>query len=106
MDAKAFVDGLIAKHKVTVFAKTFCPHCQGAIAALQNFKPTEMYVEQLDNNANMDPIQDYLKTLTGARSVPRVFVGQKFIGGGEETRAKAANGELLLLLKGIGAVAE
>jgi len=29
-------------------------------------------------------IQDHLLTLTGARSVPRVFVGRKCIGGGDD----------------------
>ena len=42
----------------------------------------------------MDAIQDYLKELTGARSVPRVFVNGKFYGGGDDTSAGAANGDL------------
>eukprot|EP00922_Rhytidocystis_sp_ex-Travisia-forbesii_P042351 GHVS01063266.1.p2 GENE.GHVS01063266.1~~GHVS01063266.1.p2 ORF type:complete len:107 (+),score=18.38 GHVS01063266.1:94-414(+) len=102
--AKEFVDGLIAKHKVVVFSKTYCPHCRGAIAALKNFNPTGMHVEELDTNPRMDSIQDYLKLITGARSVPRVFVGQEFLGGGDETRTKAGSGELLELLKKAGAV--
>jgi glutaredoxin 3 len=36
--------------------------------------------------------------------VPRVFVGGTFIGGGDDTAAKAANGELQLLLKNAGAI--
>ena len=33
----------------------------------------------------MDDIQDALAEITGARSVPRVFVGGAFIGGGDDT---------------------
>lgn len=29
-------------------------------------------------------LQDYMRALTGARSVPRVFIAGKFVGGGEE----------------------
>jgi glutaredoxin-related protein len=47
-------------------------------------------------------VQDALLEVTGGRSVPRVFVGGKFIGGGDDTAAKAASGELLALLKAAG----
>jgi glutaredoxin 3 len=36
--------------------------------------------------------------------VPRVFVGGKFIGGGDDTAAKAASGELKMLLTDVGAL--
>ena len=35
--------------------------------------------------------------MTGGRSVPRVFINGKFIGGGDDTVAKASSGELLKL---------
>lgn len=44
-------------------------------------------VPQLDHRNDGDEIQDCLAQLTGGRSVPRVFVGGKFIGG--EYRKKA-----------------
>ena len=44
-------------------------------------------------------IQDYLLSLTGARSVPRVFIGGKCIGGGSETRALNESGQLKKLLE-------
>lgn len=34
---------------------------------------------------NMNDIQDYLGQLTGKRSVPRVFIGKTFFGGGDDT---------------------
>jgi len=62
---------------------------------------------QLDNlpaGDNIIDIQDALHEITGARSVPRVFVGGKFIGGGDDTAAKAASGELAQLLSAQGLI--
>ena len=42
----------------------------------------------------MDEIQNYMKSKTGGRSVPRVFINGKFYGGGDETAAGAKNGDL------------
>lgn len=49
-------------------------------------------------------IQDYLHTLTGARSVPRVFVGGKFIGGGSEVKDLQEKGKLVPILNEAGAL--
>ena len=51
-----------------------------------------------------DAIQDYLKTVTGARTVPRVFIGGKCIGGGSETRDLHQQGKLVPLLQSAGAL--
>ena len=63
-----------------------------------------MFLWELDQAdvAECAAVQDALGELTGARSVPRVFVGGKFIGGGDDTAAKAASGELLRLLQAAG----
>ena len=42
----------------------------------------------------MTEIQDYLGQMTGARSVPRVFVNGKFYGGGDDTAAGVRSGDL------------
>lgn len=49
-------------------------------------------------------IQDVLLSMTGGRSVPRVFIGGKFVGGGTDVRDKQANGSLTVLLKDAGAL--
>lgn len=46
--------------------------------------------------------QDYMQQLTGARSVPRVFIQGKFIGGGDDTARLASTGELKTLLEKAG----
>ena len=52
-----------------------------------------------------NPSQAYLGQLTGATSVPRVFVGGKCIGGGDDTAAAEASGSLAGLLKELGLAA-
>ena len=44
-------------------------------------------------NLDMAAIQDALLEITGARSVPRVFVKGNFYGGGDETSAGCKNGD-------------
>ena len=51
-----------------------------------------------------DAIMDYLLSITGARTVPRVFIGGKFIGGGTETRGLHQEGKLVPLLQFAGAL--
>jgi glutaredoxin 3 len=50
----------------------------------------------------MADIQDACAELTGARSVPRVWVGGKFIGGGDDTARLAGSGELKQMLVAAG----
>ena len=61
--------------------------------------PTVYEIEGLDNMAE---IQAELKKITGASSVPRVFIGQKFFGGGDDTVAASRNGTLESLCKAAG----
>ncbi|KIH63941.1 glutaredoxin [Ancylostoma duodenale] len=65
----------------------------------QNIKPGAMEWVEIDNRPDCSEIQDYLQSITGARSVPRVFINQKFFGGGDDTAAAAKNGKLAQLLK-------
>lgn len=55
-------------------------------------------VYELDARGDGDDIQDALRDITGGRSVPRVFVGGKFIGGGDDTAALARSGRLAELV--------
>ena len=59
---------------------------------------TDMKVIEIEDMAEMDAIQDYCKTLTGARSVPRVWINQKFIGGGDDVQKAFNNGSLQKLV--------
>ncbi|VDM78893.1 unnamed protein product [Strongylus vulgaris] len=106
MAVKAFVDKLLKTHKIVVFAKTYCPYSQKARAALEscNVKPGAMAWLDIDKRPDCTEIQDYLQALTGGRTVPRVFINQKFFGGGDDTAAAAKNGKLVQLLKELQAI--
>mmetsp|Transcript_18327 Transcript_18327/g.38130 ORF Transcript_18327/g.38130 Transcript_18327/m.38130 type:complete len:344 (-) Transcript_18327:62-1093(-) len=101
-----YVRGEIAKHKVLMFSKTTCPFCFKAKEALNKELGGEGGFEtiELDLVDNGPAIQDALKIVTGGRTVPRVFINGQFIGGGDDTVAKQASGELRELLATAGAV--
>lgn len=93
---------LITPHNTRNTQRT-SPYCIKAKNALRQFT-TNFHVVELDQRGDGDAVQDALLELTGARSVPRVFVGGNFIGGGDDTAAKAANGQLQALLRDAGAL--
>lgn len=63
---------------------------------------SKISIMELDNRDDGNAIQDVLLDLTGARSVPRVFIDGEFIGGGDDTAALASSGKLAIMLKDKG----
>ncbi|XP_033118050.1 glutaredoxin-like [Anneissia japonica] len=98
MSAKHFVDTAIHDKCVVVFSKSWCPYCKMAKTALDDVGAKYEVVE-LDKRGDGDAIQDYLKSITGAKTVPRVFIKGKCIGGGSETRDLKESGELENMLR-------
>ncbi|KAK3601178.1 hypothetical protein CHS0354_004377 [Potamilus streckersoni] len=103
MSVKEFVNGKIAGKKVVVFSKSSCPYCTKAKDVLRQYVGKEISegdyeVIEIENDPRCQEIQDYLQQLTKARSVPRVFVKGKCIGGGDDTAAAHKNGKLKSLL--------
>merc|ERR1712173_497456 len=70
-------------------SKSYCPFCHKAKAALNNYKinPDNFEWLEIEDREDCNEIQAYMKQLTGASSVPRVFIGGSCIGGGDETSA-------------------
>ncbi|CAG5110658.1 Oidioi.mRNA.OKI2018_I69.chr2.g5038.t1.cds [Oikopleura dioica] len=87
--ASNFVKNAIDSHKVVVISKTFCPFCTNAKNSLKS-AGIDFKAYEIESNPDMNAIQDELKKITGARSVPRVFINQKFFGGGDDTVAGKA----------------
>ncbi len=56
---------------------------------------------QLDHRDDGGDIQDALAEMTGGRSVPRVFVEEEFIGGGDDTERLARTGELAKIVANV-----
>lgn len=101
---KTMIDAKIGGKKVVVFSKSYCPYCAKAKKVLKNhygkdLNEADVEIIEIENNPDCDAIQDYLKTLTGGRSVPRVFINGKCIGGGDETQALEQSGKLSELLQ-------
>ena len=92
----------IASAPVVVFSKASCPFCNQVNQLFNTLKVEAKCIEL--SGAGGPAIQDELQTLTGARSVPRVFVGGKFIGGGDDTMDKYYDGSLEKLLAEAGAI--
>jgi glutaredoxin 3 len=100
----SFVDNAIKNHKVTVFSKTYCPYCTKAKKTLGKYDIKDLVVIELDDREDADKIQDYLASITGARTVPRVFVGGNCIGGGDDTAKMDKDNKLKGLLEKVGAL--
>uniref|UniRef100_A0A6T0RPA4 Glutaredoxin-2, mitochondrial n=1 Tax=Alexandrium monilatum TaxID=311494 RepID=A0A6T0RPA4_9DINO len=89
------IDGLLKESKVVVFSKSTCPFCSRAKSVLQaegvGFKTLE-----LDSLApeEMQAMQDELREMTGARTVPRVFFDGKCIGGCDDLVTLQQTGKL------------
>ena len=96
MSVKAQMDQLIKEYPVFVISKSYCPFCTMAKNALKNYAipGDKIKIMEIENNKDCCEIQDYMSQLTGARSVPRVFIGGECIGGGSETKALHQSGEL------------
>ncbi|XP_022096287.1 glutaredoxin-C6-like [Acanthaster planci] len=102
--AKEFADAAIVGNKVVVFSKSYCPFCKKAKAALRDAGLTDFKVIELEDMDNMDAIQDYMLELTKGRSVPRVFIGGKFVGGGDDVAKLQSQGKLKPMLQKVGAL--
>ncbi|XP_074058459.1 glutaredoxin-1 [Macrotis lagotis] len=102
--AQQFVDCKIKADKVVVFIKPTCPYCQKTVELLKQLPIKQGSLEFVDITAQRDTseIQDYLQQLTGARTVPRVFIGKDCIGGCSDLIALQQNGQLLQKLQQIG----
>ena len=119
----AEIENKIAEKPVFVISKSYCPFCNKAKQVLRkyNIKPENIEIMEIDNDKYCNEIQvkyrsglDYLvlrgllqelmAKKTGGRSVPRVFVGGQFLGGGDQTEEADRSGELAGLLEAAGAV--
>ena len=104
MSKKEWVEAQIKADKVVVFSKTYCPYCKMAKEALTNTGLKNFLVFELDERDDGDEIQDILLGITGARSVPRVFLDGKFLGGGTAIKDLQSSGQLVPKLKDVGAL--
>jgi len=96
-ELKENVNSLIKQDRVVIFSKTTCPYCWDAKKAFDGLGQKYATIE-LNQHPQGDQIQDLLREMTGARTVPRVFVDGKCIGGGSDTVQLLKSGELSRML--------
>eukprot|EP01099_Mayorella_cantabrigiensis_P003813 TRINITY_DN2860_c0_g1_i1.p1 TRINITY_DN2860_c0_g1~~TRINITY_DN2860_c0_g1_i1.p1 ORF type:complete len:105 (-),score=26.31 TRINITY_DN2860_c0_g1_i1:255-569(-) len=96
-----FIQQQLRLAPVVVFSKLSCPYCLRAKSLLNSLGVNQknLLVIELDQRPDGAAIQDQLKELTGARSVPRVFINGKFVGGCDDIHELDARGELVKKLK-------
>merc|ERR1711970_1477582 len=103
---EALVKNLIKEKKVLMVSKKYCIYCRWAKMILDkyNIKPEVYRILEIGNRSDAYEIMDYMQQLTGARSVPRIFIGGQFVGGCSYIMKLHARGELLNLLQKAGAL--
>ncbi len=79
------ISNIIKSNRVAVFAKSYCPHCNATRASLTS-AGVKFHAEDLDkwSAADMNAAQDWFAQTTGARTVPRVYIEGKCIGGNSD----------------------
>lgn len=100
-DFSKFVREAIASDKVVVFSKSYCPYSIRAKSLLTRVG-VKAKVYELDQLENGLEIQAALTDISGLRTVPQVFIGQRLVGGSDATTAEYENGELKRKLEGVG----
>lgn len=87
------VKKMISDDKVVIFSKTYCPYCTMAKEVFKKIDYKFTAIE-LDNRDDGDMIQAILGEMTGAKTVPRVFVDGECVGGATDVEALHKSGEL------------
>ena len=84
-DPREDIQKLIKSHDVFLFVKTHCPNSRAAREALTE-AGVDFQVKELDllPDPEMNAFQDCLRDMTGARTVPRIFVHGHCIGGNSD----------------------
>ncbi|TRZ00715.1 hypothetical protein DNTS_005598 [Danionella cerebrum] len=93
-----FVKDVVSSNCVVIFSKTTCPYCKMAKNVFNEIGATYKVVE-LDEHNDGRRLQETLAQLTGARTVPRVFINGHCIGGGSDTKQLHQQGKLLPLIE-------
>ncbi|XP_023810141.2 glutaredoxin 2 isoform X2 [Oryzias latipes] len=93
-----FVQEVVAQNCVVIFSKTSCPYCRMAKNVFNEIGAAYKVIE-LDQHDDGRRLQEALAQMTGARTVPRVFINGNCIGGGSDTKQLYQQGKLLPLIE-------
>uniref|UniRef100_A0A8C5DZK0 Glutaredoxin-2, mitochondrial n=1 Tax=Gouania willdenowi TaxID=441366 RepID=A0A8C5DZK0_GOUWI len=89
---------VVSQNCVVIFSKTTCPYCKMAKNVFNEIGANYKVVE-LDEHGDGRRMQEALAKITGARTVPRVFINGNCIGGGSDTKQLHQQGKLVPLIE-------
>ncbi|GAA6081818.1 glutaredoxin 2 isoform X1, partial [Tachysurus ichikawai] len=89
---------VVSHNCVVIFSKTTCPYCKMAKNVFNQIGATYKVIE-LDEHGNGQQLQEALAQMSGAKTVPRVFVNGRCIGGGSDTQQLHEQGKLVPLIR-------
>eukprot|EP00435_Cladocopium_sp_Y103_P008012 s4674_g2.t1 len=78
---KEEIEDTIKKHKVVIFAKSWCPFCTEASIILQSHGVMDLKVVEADQRPDELEFMNALKGMTELKTVPQIFVDGKIIPG-------------------------
>ncbi|KAJ7986432.1 hypothetical protein DPEC_G00339830 [Dallia pectoralis] len=93
-----FLQDVVSHNCIVIFSKTTCPYCKLAKNVFNEIGATYKVIE-LDEHNDGRSLQEALAQMTGARTVPRVFINGNCIGGGSDTKELHQQGKLLPLIE-------
>jgi len=96
-EIKRNVEDLLSQERVVIFSKESCPYCYDTKNVFDKMGQKYAVVE-LNQHPQGNGVQDVLNDMTGARTVPRVFIDGKCIGGGSDTVKMFKSGKLVEIL--------
>jgi glutaredoxin 3 len=80
---------------VTLYTGSFCGYCMQVKALLDR-----LGIPYRERSVEDEPgLREELLARSGRRTLPQVFVGERYVGGAEELRALEASGELTRLIQ-------
>ena len=93
----------MAKAKVELYTKSWCPHCRAAKAMLRQRGVTDWI--DVDIEAQPSKRAEMIQRSGGRTTVPQIFIDGRHIGGSSDLHAMDHADELVPLLAGAGQAA-
>lgn len=81
--------------KVKIYTVDYCPYCKRALSLLKEIGSDFEDIDITDNEGEM---RSQLMEQTGIRTVPQIFIDEKFIGGSDTLTQLHQSGELAQML--------
>lgn len=81
--------------QVKMYTTAVCPYCQRAEMLLRKKGVTDLHKIRVD----LEPLhREEMMRITGRRTVPQIFIGERHVGGFDDLAELDAGGELDILL--------